>query len=361
MESLRIEHDGISLAASYSPAGETAVVALHGAGAGTRDYFLYEHLHRILPPAGIGVVTFDRRGEGESTGDVSRGRFDVQARDALAVLDAVAVGHVGLWGVSQGGWIAPLAAARSDRVAFVIGVASTGVTPSEQMMYATAQQLRLAGYGEQVVARALDLRRRFEESVHDRPVDEDALKADLLAALDEPWFEQLWLPPTLLDEEGRRLWIEEMDFDPRPIFAEVRVPALLFFGGRDSWTPVEPSVEAWRAAGLLIQGPVQALTSPVLGLAIVAIRLESKGHPIYRQRRIGRHGRVRVQEWRIAGNDRGQKIPAQRAVQVDRVMQGRGHLAVGRQGVQVRALQNIGRPLVDAKEAHRRRRPRRRS
>jgi uncharacterized protein len=248
MESLRIEHDGISLAASYSPAGETAIVALHGAGAGTRDHFLYEHLHRVLPSAGIGVVSFDRRGEGESTGDVSRGRFDVQAKDALAVLDAVGVGRVGLWGVSQGGWIAPLAAAQSARVAFVVGVASTGVTPSEQMMYATTQQLRLAGYGEDVVERALDLRRRFEGSVHGLPVDEARLRADLLAALDEPWFEHLWLPPTLLDEESRGLWIEEMDFDPRPIFAQVRVPALLFFGGRDSWTPVEPSVEAWREA-----------------------------------------------------------------------------------------------------------------
>jgi alpha-beta hydrolase superfamily lysophospholipase len=63
---LRIDHDGVSLAASYSSAGETAIVALHGAGEGTRDFFLYEHLHEVLPPAGISVATFDRRGEGES-------------------------------------------------------------------------------------------------------------------------------------------------------------------------------------------------------------------------------------------------------------------------------------------------------
>jgi pimeloyl-ACP methyl ester carboxylesterase len=248
VETLRVEHAGISLAASYSPAGGTAIVALHGAGAGTREHFLYRHLHEVLPSAGIGVVTFDRRGEGESTGDASRGRFQVQVEDTLAVREAVPVEKVGVWGVSQGGWIAPLAATQSDRIAFVVGVASTGVTPSVQMMYATAQQMRLDGYGEDVVERALDLRRRFEDSVHGLPVDEEELRADLLAGLDEPWFRHLWLPPTLLDEEGRGLWIEEMDFDPRPIFAQVRVPTLLFFGGRDSWTPVEPSVEAWRVA-----------------------------------------------------------------------------------------------------------------
>jgi uncharacterized protein len=249
VEELRIERGGISLAASYWPAGETAIVALHGAGEGRRDAELYEHLHELLPPAGIAVATFDRRGEGDSTGASSRGRFDVQVEDALAVIDAIDAERVGLWGISQGGWIGPLAAAASDEVAFLVLVASTGVTPSEQMMYAVERQLRLAGHGDEVVERVLDLRRRFEDWVHTRaPEPDERLAADLRAALDEPWIGQLWLPPTLLDEEGVQLWIEEMDYDPRPSFAQVRVPTLLFYGEADSWTPVEPSVEAWRSA-----------------------------------------------------------------------------------------------------------------
>ena len=247
MEELRIERDGFSLAASYSPAGPTAIVALQGAGEGTREFRSYSHLHELLPPAGIGVVTFDRRGEGESTGEATRGRFELQVEDALAVLEALDAERVGLWGLSQGGWIGPLAAAASDQVAFLVLLASTGVTPSQQMMYAVERQLRLAGYGDEVVERALDLRRRFEAWV-DRPEPDDELAAALWDGVDEPWWGQAWLPPALLDEESRRLWIEEMDFDPRPSFAQVRVPALLFYGAEDSWTPVEPSVEAWRAA-----------------------------------------------------------------------------------------------------------------
>jgi lipopolysaccharide/colanic/teichoic acid biosynthesis glycosyltransferase len=45
-----------------------------------------------------------------------------------------------------------------------------------------------------------------------------------------------------------------------------------------------------RAFDVAVAGSVLVLTSPILALAIVAIRLETPGHPIYRQRRIGRDG-----------------------------------------------------------------------
>jgi lipopolysaccharide/colanic/teichoic acid biosynthesis glycosyltransferase len=45
-----------------------------------------------------------------------------------------------------------------------------------------------------------------------------------------------------------------------------------------------------RLFDILVSLSVLILTSPLLALAMIAIRLESKGHPIYRQRRIGRSG-----------------------------------------------------------------------
>jgi lipopolysaccharide/colanic/teichoic acid biosynthesis glycosyltransferase len=46
-----------------------------------------------------------------------------------------------------------------------------------------------------------------------------------------------------------------------------------------------------RLFDVLVAGGVLLATSPVLAIAIVAIRLESPGHPIYRQRRVGKDGR----------------------------------------------------------------------
>jgi uncharacterized protein len=246
---LRVPVDEAELAVTYTPAGETVVVAVHGASAGTRDFHLYEHLHATLPDVGVGVATFDRRGEGASSGDRSVGQIDLQARDALAVVEALGVDHVGLWGFSQGGWVAPLAAGMSSQIEFLVLIASTGVTPADQMRYAAAEQLRRAGYGRDVIEQAELLRERYEAWVH-RP--ESALgaqlRADLAAASQEPWWQLVFLDASLPDTEGRAEWIAEMDLDPIPIFAATRVPTLLFYGEEDEWSPVGPSVAAWRRA-----------------------------------------------------------------------------------------------------------------
>ncbi|MGN6189309.1 MAG: sugar transferase [Conexibacter sp.] len=46
-----------------------------------------------------------------------------------------------------------------------------------------------------------------------------------------------------------------------------------------------------RALDLLLGGLGALLTAPLVALAALAIRVESPGHPIYRQRRVGRDGR----------------------------------------------------------------------
>jgi lipopolysaccharide/colanic/teichoic acid biosynthesis glycosyltransferase len=47
-----------------------------------------------------------------------------------------------------------------------------------------------------------------------------------------------------------------------------------------------------RALDILVSASVLLLTSPALAVAVIAIRLESPGHPIYRQRRVGLDGKT---------------------------------------------------------------------
>jgi pimeloyl-ACP methyl ester carboxylesterase len=174
----------------------------------------------------------------------------VQADDALAFANAIDADRVGLWGISQGAWVAPLAATRSTEVAFLVLLASTGVTPADQMRYAVAEQIRRSGFDEQAVSRAVALRDDAERWVRDG--DARDLDGELAAAAREPWWNLAFLPESLPPEDeadsARRAIAEEMFFEPEPVFAQVRVPTLLFYGDDDSWTPVAPSVEAWRRA-----------------------------------------------------------------------------------------------------------------
>ena len=46
-----------------------------------------------------------------------------------------------------------------------------------------------------------------------------------------------------------------------------------------------------RALDLVVGGCALVLAAPALAVAVLAIRLETHGHPVYRQRRVGRDGR----------------------------------------------------------------------
>ena len=246
MTELRVLADGATLAATVSPGNDVVLVALHGASDGTRASALYEHLHRVLPTEGIGVVTFDRRGEGASSGTPSVGRFDVQADDAIAVLESVGARRRLVWGYSQGAWVAPLVAARDPDVLGVVTIAACGITPYEQMQYGVRRHLVDAGFAD-AADEVLALRADVARAMRRDTIDEPALEHRLRAASLEPWWPHAYLRTPLPDAGGRDAWVAEMDYDPAPSMAALHCPILAWYGADDEWTPVAPSVRAWAA------------------------------------------------------------------------------------------------------------------
>ena len=71
----------------YLPGGGqafAAVVVTHSASKPLRDALLYQHLKEMLPPLGIAVLTYDRRGSGRSGGNLKDSDYDMLADDAIA-------------------------------------------------------------------------------------------------------------------------------------------------------------------------------------------------------------------------------------------------------------------------------------
>ena len=225
-----------------------AVVVAHGASAGTRDYFLYRHLARLLDSGGVATFRYDRRGEGSSTGapDAPFDRLAADLTDAVAAVRRCAEvdpRRIALWGISQGGWLVVMSAVESPAVVGLIVVSGTPVTPAEQMNHAVKEILTRRGYGRDVVKNALDLRAGIEAFAMGRLARED-LEPRLDGARAEPWFKDAWIPD--LEELNWELDWDGMDLDISPLIAHLRVPTLLLFGALDPWIPVAESIRIWE-------------------------------------------------------------------------------------------------------------------
>src|SRR5262249_61195902 len=100
-----------------------------GSGAGARAYGgAGPALGRHFAGSGVVCLAWDKPGVGRSSGDFNAQTFRDRAEESLAAVrflrqrPDVRPDQVGLWGHSQGGMVAPLAASLSDQVAFVIEV-----------------------------------------------------------------------------------------------------------------------------------------------------------------------------------------------------------------------------------------------
>jgi pimeloyl-ACP methyl ester carboxylesterase len=231
------------------------VVVFHAANGATRDFHAYQHLSTALPAAGFAVLTYDRRGSGESSGDFTTAAFEDLASDGIAGIallksrQDIDPKRIGVWGISQGGWLGPLAAARSRDVAFVVSVSGPGVSPARQMDYAASNALRAAGQPPEVVERALRVRAAVNEYYRGQATARDARQAVESIRL-ERWFGQVFLPNSgnLPADPGRTKWRVEMDYEPLDPIARVRVPIAFFFAQDDPWVPVEESIANIRKA-----------------------------------------------------------------------------------------------------------------
>jgi dienelactone hydrolase len=242
----------------YLPAGpgpHPAVIAFHSASGPSRDYPTYQHLATELPRAGYAVLLYDRRGSGTSTGDFPSASFEELAADGIIGIRyltgrrEIDRQHIGVWGISQGGWLAPLAATMSRDIAFVVAVSASGVSPAAQMDFAAKYGLEHSGQPASVVNRALAVRAKVNDYYRGRASREET-EAAVRAIRDEPWFEQVFLPGggDLPPDPAQTKWYLEMDYDPIPVLKRISVPMAFYFGESDRWVPVDESIAKIRAA-----------------------------------------------------------------------------------------------------------------
>lgn len=248
------DHGGTRLAGTLTLPRSTgkvpAVVVLHGASSPLRSEALYDHLKRMLPPLGIAVFTYDRRGTGASGGNAKGNAYELLADDGIAAAQMLARDpridpkRIGFWGLSQGGWLSLLAASRYESTAFAISISAPMVTPDAQMNFAVANILRIKGYSQADIDLAISARTAIDEFERGR-LDRPTAQARLDAVVAKPWFDLIYLDKTFSDPD-KSGWAKEIRHDPLASIGKISAPTLIVYGSRDPWVPAALSMDRLR-------------------------------------------------------------------------------------------------------------------
>jgi uncharacterized protein len=237
------------------PGKHPAIVLFHGSGPQERDSARAEW----FAGWGIAALAYDKRGVGKSTGDFQKIPFPDLVEDGLAGIaflkarSDIDPKRIGVWGLSQGGWLGPLAASRSTDVAFVIAVSGPDVTPGEQMIFYYASELRDKGWSDRDVEEASALRRLIWNYLATGAGFEQA-KSEIEQARAKRWYPALRAQrddPIGSFEHAKTErnfnWFKtEMNYNPVATLRKLKVPALFLFGADDQLVPAPKSAEIIR-------------------------------------------------------------------------------------------------------------------
>lgn len=191
---------------------------------------------RTLATLGFAVLSFDRRGHGQSEGEplvpfATTSEDTIAAVESLRARDDVDAARVGVFGMSRGGWQAPLAATMSDDVAFLILLVPPAVSPAAQETRSRLDQMKRDGFESREIELADRLLELTWEWIRngDNWDEYTRLRGKAVAAA---------IPDYVIEgdspEPDAWAWARmNMFFEPCPILGKLSLPVLAIFASDD--------------------------------------------------------------------------------------------------------------------------------
>lgn len=246
-----------------------AVVLITGSGPQNRDEELLGHkpflvLSDHLTRNGIAVLRFDDRGTAASKGNFKTATSADFATDVesavqyLATRKEINKTKIGLIGHSEGGIIAPMVAARSAEISFIVLLAGTGITGDKILLL----QQELIGKASGERDDELQKTKRINKGAFDivsSAVDTVKLKTDLtnylkLALKENPAANK---PGGMSDDAFIQLQVSQLtspwmkyfiSYDPAVNLEKVKCPVLAINGEKDLQVPPEINLASIKRA-----------------------------------------------------------------------------------------------------------------
>jgi alpha-beta hydrolase superfamily lysophospholipase len=223
------------------------VVIVHGSGPIYRTAMF--HRAAMFARLGMATLVYDKRGTGQSEGDVTGADVLTLASDAAAAaahLRSLLHVPVGFQGHSEAGSVIPHATLTGG-AAFAIIVSGGPVSQFAIEEYQKRNALEAAGFSEETIGTALAFLRDVLEFVA-HGGDRSPLDERYRAAAREPWFTKLGLPrepppPGVVTPSMTKTRINLTTEFPRTAFASI--PLLVLLGAEDRVVPPHDSERAW--------------------------------------------------------------------------------------------------------------------
>jgi uncharacterized protein len=219
-------------------------------GSGDGDRYDWGGWPEWISDAGSVVLRHDKPGCGGSPGHWTQQTIADRARESLAAVrvlrdhPATAGQPVGLYGISQGGWVALLSAAlEPDAIDFVVCHSGPGTTPAQQERDRIEAWLREAGHDDTSITEGLSwVDARADHLRSGEPVE--TVLAKQAEHADQPWYETV--TAHVYDNPIALRFIRGiLDFDPTQVMPQVRCPVLAVWGGNDTVVPAQTSLRAF--------------------------------------------------------------------------------------------------------------------
>jgi dipeptidyl aminopeptidase/acylaminoacyl peptidase len=233
---------------------------------------------------GIAAFIYDKRGVGKSTGvDWQQDGLTALAQDAVAAVDIfknrkdIDPNRITVFGHSEGGWTAPLAATLSKDIDFVIVNGASSVSASEQTIYHRRNVMLQEGFDSLTAEKGANLWKKAYAAAKLCQIDTNLARLEkiklneaLVKVQNEAWFEASALPfpyPSGCPSAG----VMELLFkEPLSIWQLVKVPVLAIWGNKDIVIPFEKSkTDIAQTLKIANKGNFEAVIVPNVNHSIV--------------------------------------------------------------------------------------------
>ncbi|MCX4095166.1 alpha/beta hydrolase family protein [Nocardia sp. alder85J] len=238
-----------------TPGRHPAVVLIAGSGPQDRNEQIFGHkpfllLADTLTRAGYAVLRTDKRGIGGTGGTLNSADYRDLTDDAAAGVAFmrgradVDAGRIGLLGHSEGGYLAPLVAARPDSgVSFVILMAGPAVVGADVLLEQNRLIAEAAGAAPEQIRGQLEFVSTLVTLL--RAGDLDRAR-DLYREHNATLAPEQRRPAAEADYYTSTNFRSFLNYDPAPALSALRVPVLAFFGSKDLQVPPEQSESPMR-------------------------------------------------------------------------------------------------------------------